>query len=181
MHALNTHTHTHNKHSLVHASIATKKRKEKGERVSGNLRVGGRAEERILAERLEGEAAEELGEAGVGGVVLGAVVDVHGEDEEGDIDYDDEGDEQGDPSAIFILSMRRRQVHRNPRRGILDRVHCIFMASAMAAPPKLRRRRSRRHGSFLLQIRAPHSMISPTTDAAMDGSGTAIVGRRLKE
>ena len=51
-------------------------------------------EERILTEGLKREAAEELGEAGVGGVVLGAIVDVHGEDEHNHIHDHDERDDK---------------------------------------------------------------------------------------
>ena len=52
------------------------------------------AEERILTERLKREAAEELREAGVGGVVLGAIVDIHGENEHDHIHDHDEGDDK---------------------------------------------------------------------------------------
>ena len=57
-------------------------------------RVRGWPEERILTEGLKREAAEELGEAGVGGVVLGAIVDVHGEDEHNHIHDHDERDDK---------------------------------------------------------------------------------------
>ena len=59
--------------------------------------VGG-SEERVLAARLEGEAAEEPG--GAVGVVAGAVVDVHGDEEDGDAGHGGGGDEPWRPAPV---------------------------------------------------------------------------------
>ena len=62
------------------------------------VRGGGGTEERVLAERLEGEAAEEPG--GAVGVVAGAVVDVHGDEEDGDIGHGGGRDEPRRPAPV---------------------------------------------------------------------------------
>ena len=82
-----------------------------------NVRGGGRAEERVLLERLEGEAAEEGREA-VAESAVGAVVDEHGDEED---EYAGDGggrDEPGRPAAVVWARPEagRVQVHRR-RRG----------------------------------------------------------------
>ena len=62
------------------------------------VRGGGGTEERVLAERLEGEAAEESG--GAVGVVAGAVVNVHGDEEDGDAGHGGGGDEPWRPAPV---------------------------------------------------------------------------------
>jgi len=62
------------------------------------VRGGGGTEERVLAERLEGEAAEESG--GAIGVVPGAVVDVHGDKEDGDAGHGGGRDEPRRPAPV---------------------------------------------------------------------------------
>lgn len=60
---------------------------------------GGWAEQRVLSERLEGESAEEAG--GAVGVVPGAVLEVHGDDdEEGDAGDGGSGDDPWRPEAV---------------------------------------------------------------------------------
>ena len=62
------------------------------------VRGGGGTEERVLAEQLEGEAAEEPG--GAVGVVAGAVVDVHGDEEDGDAGHGGGRDEPRRPAPV---------------------------------------------------------------------------------
>jgi len=62
------------------------------------VRGGGGTEERVLAERLEGEAAEESG--GAVGVVPGAVVAVHGDEEDGDAGHGGGRDEPRRPAPV---------------------------------------------------------------------------------
>jgi hypothetical protein len=64
-----------------------------------NVRGGGGSEERVLAERLEGEAAEEPC-GGAVGVVRGAVVHVHGDEEDGDAGHGGAGDEPRRPPPV---------------------------------------------------------------------------------
>lgn len=64
------------------------------------VRGGGGTEERVLAERLEGEAAEEAGGAVGVGVVAGAVVDVHGDEEDGDAGRGGGRDEPRRPTPV---------------------------------------------------------------------------------
>ena len=52
----------------------------------------------VPLERLEGEAAEESG--GAVGVVPGAVVDVHGDEEDGDAGHGGGGDEPRRPAPV---------------------------------------------------------------------------------
>jgi hypothetical protein len=79
-----------------------------------DVRGGGRAEEGILLERLEGEAAEEAGGA-VPGVAAGAIVDIHGDEEDDDAGEGDGGDDPGRPSAVVGArpeTSRPVRVHR---------------------------------------------------------------------
>jgi hypothetical protein len=64
-----------------------------------NVRGGGGSEERVLAERLEGEAAEEPC-GGAVGVVRRAVVHVHGDEEDGDAGHGGAGDEPRRPPPV---------------------------------------------------------------------------------
>jgi hypothetical protein len=73
---------------------------------SDNVRGGGRPEQRVLAERLEGEPAEEAGDAVAAELapVLGAVVLVHLDDEDGDA-CDDHGGHQPRPPLPVLLPL----------------------------------------------------------------------------
>ena len=74
-------------------------------------RGGGWSEERVLAQRLEGESAEEASDALAvsGGGVGGAVVDVHGDDEDGDVGDEEDGHDPRHPLPLpLVLRVQRR-------------------------------------------------------------------------
>ena len=75
------------------------------------VRGGGGTEERVLAERLEGEAAEESG--GVVGDVPGAVIDVHGDEEDGDTGH---GGGRDEPRRLGAVGDRLGQPARHVRQ-----------------------------------------------------------------
>lgn len=66
------------------------------------LRSGRGAEERVLAEGLKGEAAEELGNA-ISVVIVGAIVDEHDDQEHGDVGEDDHRDQPGSPVGVVVI------------------------------------------------------------------------------
>lgn len=75
----------------------------------GYVRGGGGPQQGVLVDALEGEAAEEGGADAVLGAG-GAVVEVHGDEEEGDVDDDDGGDKPWEPFGV----PGRRRWRRRP-------------------------------------------------------------------
>lgn len=72
------------------------------------VRGGGGPQQGVLVDALEGEAAEE---GGADAVLRagGAVVEVHGDEEQGDVDDDDGGDQPGEPFGVPDRRRRRRR------------------------------------------------------------------------
>lgn len=105
------------------------------------LRGGGGAEERVLVERLEGEAAEEAGDALAAARrgVEGAVVGVHGEDEDDDVGDEERRDDPRHPLPLpLVLRVQRRRhlPHLLPPRPLLHvrvrRRHCRSLSRSLS-------------------------------------------------
>jgi hypothetical protein len=161
------------------------------------LRGGGGADEGVLLERLEREPAELRREPatlrggaladgspyrGAGGPgVRGAVIDVHGEDEEGDIGDDEERHEEREPPPERAEHGRRRRRRAAPVRAVAAVVSRAVAPVALPLGPLLA-------SSFAAgRVNGDHRRLAPPRHGAAGGGGrgrvagwTWVAARRVR-
>lgn len=104
--------------------------------------MSGRAEERVLPEGLEGEPTKDAPQdAGAEEAVLGAIVDVHGDDEHDHVGHEDDGHQQRPPLLVPLPLGQARDLRGHRRRGGRGAdIHGMVGARAGTASPRLQLR-----------------------------------------